>query len=60
MVTIQVITMFLTIPHLMVESLWDDPEPIMAVEMTWVVLMGVPISDIPAITAAAEVSAENP
>lgn len=60
MVMIQVITMFLTNPHLTAESLWDEPDPIMAVEMTWVVLMGVPKSDMPAMTTAAEVSAENP
>ena len=60
MVTIQAMTMFLTIPHLTAESFWEEPEPIMAVEMTWVVLMGAPISDMPAMTVAAEVSAENP
>ena len=60
MVTIQVMTIFLTNPHLTAEGLWEEPEPMMAVEITWVVLMGVPINDIPAITAAAEVSAENP
>lgn len=60
MVTIQAIRIFLTIPHLTAESPWEEPDPMMAVEMTCVVLMGAPKSDIPAITAAAEVSAENP
>jgi len=60
MVMIQAITMFFTIPHLTAESPREEPDPMIAVEITWVVLMGAPKSDMPAMTAAAEVSAENP
>lgn len=48
------------IPHLTAESLRVDPTPMIEVDMTCVVLTGIPIALAPRMTTVAEVSAANP
>lgn len=59
-VTTQAVTMFPTTLHLTACAWKVDPTPIMDVEITWVVLKGIPKCDAIKIKAAAEVSAANP
>ncbi len=47
-------------PHLTAESLFDDPTPITAEVITWVVLIGIPSSVAKSKIKADVVSAVNP
>ena len=49
-----------TIPHLTAETRTVLPTPIMEVEITWVVLMGMPKNEDDRMTPAAAVSAAKP
>ena len=59
-VTIQAITIFPTILHLTACAWNVEPTPIIAVEITCVVLKGIPKCDAVKMRPAAEVSAANP
>lgn len=59
-VTIQAMTIFPTILHLTACAWNVEPTPIIAVEITWVVLRGIPKCEAVKIKPAAEVSAANP
>ena len=54
------VTMFPTIFHLTACAWSVEPTPMIAVEITWVVLSGIPKCDAVKINPAAEVSAANP
>ena len=56
----QAITIFPTILHLTACAWKVEPTPIIAVEITWVVLNGIPKCDAVKINPAADVSAANP
>src|SRR5688572_7069974 len=59
-VRIQAVTMLRATPHRTAFIRSDEPTPMIAELITWVVLTGTPICEAPKITVAAVVSAANP
>ena len=59
-VTNHAVTMSFAVDHRMAEKRFDEPTPMIAEEMTCVVLTGAPIAVMIWMTAAAEVSAAKP
>src|SRR3972149_142062 len=59
-VKMQAVTTLRAIPQRTADTLLEEPTPIIAVFMVWVVLRGIPKREASSILAAAAVSAENP